>query len=110
MGKRESKSAQGKDLRDPANAGCAKGLDAGGKICSQCGEQKPTADFYSKGTRLDSCCKECKKGARNARYISKEGEEGAKQIAQIVNLLKEHQSDDIVSFNARLEEFIRCAS
>ena len=39
-----------------------------GRKCTQCGEKKPLKDFYRKGNRHESICKECKKSARNKRY------------------------------------------
>lgn len=41
------------------------------KLCTRCTETKSVADFYKKGSAIDSHCKECKKAARKNQYVSK---------------------------------------
>ncbi len=45
-----------------------------GKICSKCGIQKQCNEFYTKGVRVESKCKECAKRDRVARYKKKKKE------------------------------------
>jgi hypothetical protein len=111
MGKRESKSLLAKDLSDPVNAGCAKDQDVSEKVCSgPCGKRKPITAYYSKGDRVDSRCKECTKTARNERYASAESKENTKQIAQIISVLVNHQTDEVACFNKKFENFLRSVS
>ncbi len=36
-------------------------------VCTACGLLKPVTDYYSKGTRRDSACKECQKARKRQR-------------------------------------------
>ncbi len=38
------------------------------KICTSCRQKKPEADFYKKGNRRDTKCKECARNKRKRRY------------------------------------------
>lgn len=38
------------------------------RSCTKCGKRKKLNEFYTKGKRVDSWCKECRKKARTARY------------------------------------------
>jgi hypothetical protein len=44
------------------------------KPCSSCEQQKPLSEFYSKGNRTDSVCKNCRRVERRTRYSKSTGE------------------------------------
>ena len=43
---------------------------AGFKECTKCLTLLPAGEFYSKGTRLDSECKKCRRARRRATYLA----------------------------------------
>lgn len=43
------------------------------KTCSLCNESKLPGDFYSKGRRVDSACKQCQKKKKKAKYVVSKG-------------------------------------
>ena len=46
-------------------------MDDGYKACVRCQEHKALGDFYSKGDRVDSRCKDCAKETKRKRYQEK---------------------------------------
>ena len=57
------------------------------KRCTSCGADKSRDEFYSKGSRLDSICKECKKERSRADYRFKLGPRDRGRIEALANTL-----------------------
>jgi hypothetical protein len=57
------------------------------KHCTSCGVEKSLEEFYSKGSRLDSQCKECKKERSRADYRFKLGPRDKERLALLADTL-----------------------
>lgn len=62
-----------------------------GRVCTSCALTKGSGDFYRKGDRLDSNCKECKRGSRRKRYISNNDKATFGRLIRIVDLVYENE-------------------
>ncbi|MEZ4744008.1 MAG: hypothetical protein R3B45_16430 [Bdellovibrionota bacterium] len=59
-------------------------LSMKGRICSKCNKQKELTEFYTKGDRIDSRCKECAKKLRVKRYKKRKKEKARRKGARRV--------------------------
>ena len=57
------------------------------KRCTSCVAEKSHDEFYSKGSRLDSICKECKKERSRADYRFKLSSRDRERLATLANTL-----------------------
>ena len=57
------------------------------KRCTSCGTEKSHGEFYSKGSRLDSVCKECKKERSRADYRFKLGPRDRERFVAVAKTL-----------------------
>ena len=55
------------------------------KTCTKCGAVKQQTDFYKKGERLESICKECKKQKRRLDYRLTLTEKDKRRWAKVMN-------------------------
>lgn len=79
------------------------------KRCSQCSRIRDRADFYKKGERLDSCCKDCKRNKRNLRY--KKDKKTTTTIDRIYEPETEHANYKTANtFNANFKPEINAVS
>lgn len=61
------------------------------KICTTCLAEKPSTEFYRKGSQLDSKCKECKRAARRATYVSQKNDDSFSRVKQLLDVFNEAQ-------------------
>lgn len=57
------------------------------KNCTRCCAEKSSDEFYSKGNRLDSICKDCKKEKSREDYRFKLGPRDRERVATLANVL-----------------------
>lgn len=76
------------------------------KKCSKCLVEFSTTEFYSKGNRLDSWCKSCKKSERKSTYVSQKEVQAFDGLVQIGNIVYESEVNRLMEMNERLEKMI----
>lgn len=59
------------------------------KQCSKCLDDLPLDSFYSKGIRLDSVCKKCKKEKSRTSYLARKKQDDLKNLSSFANLICE---------------------
>lgn len=57
------------------------------KRCTRCGATKPPTEFYKKGDRLESFCKDCKREKRRLDYRFKLTEKDKRRWAKVMNMV-----------------------
>ena len=80
------------------------------KTCTKCLQSKSTSDFYSKGDRLESICKECKKKKSRSRHsskVDKEGVEVVNRLKQVSEIVYEQEMTTLKLCNKRLLEILK---
>ena len=80
------------------------------KRCTSCSVEKPHEEFYSKGSRLDSICKDCKKERSRTDYRFKFGPRDKERFASLVNALLDFHLDRQRQVIAELDALIGRAS
>lgn len=73
-------------------------------VCTICGQEKPAAAYYSKGTRKDGACKECRKRQRRSRYRSAGINE--KRLPHVTRAKVEPLCEEQVTLSAIAELFL----
>lgn len=59
------------------------------KRCTTCLQELPITEFYSKGKRRDSVCKECKKQKSKNTYVSRKKTTPLKVLNRFIDLMTE---------------------
>lgn len=70
----------------------------------------PLEHFYSKGTRLDSRCKDCVNRKKRAAYSQRSGGEVAQRLKAIASFFIHHETMELQGFNEKLKNVIRAKS
>lgn len=65
--------------------------------CSNCNTEKSQDDFYLKGKRIDSACKECRRNQRNARYQVQTQRPSSDDLVVSSDVAKSHPSPSNVA-------------
>lgn len=86
----------------------ASGTSPPSKTCSACGKTKPTKDYYSKGTRIDSSCKDCQKQKKKTKYVANKGQDVVAGLTAIFEITSQGLGRQIRSEIEKLNEVIRC--
>lgn len=76
------------------------------KICSKCLVKKSKADYYSKGNRIDSRCKECVKSIKKTKYISKQEQFNFSSLMDFFKLVHTIEIQQLNRANSKLQEVI----
>jgi len=79
------------------------------KDCTKCLVSKNKNQFYFKGSRIDSWCKECRKIKRRASYIVGKNELNKADLKRLKSFVKELITQEINSLNKlslEISEFI----
>lgn len=76
------------------------------KSCSQCKKTKFVSEYYLKGDRIDSICKECKKAARNKSYVSKSSADVFDTCAKLFDCYFEVELKSLNKIADRLEALL----
>ncbi len=82
--------------------------NAKGKICSACQEHKSLSDYYSKGGRADSACKECQKRKKKTKYVATKNHDVVAGLSNIINLSTTGLIQLMKAETERLEKVIAC--
>lgn len=61
------------------------------KICSQCNRTLPVTEFYKKGDRIDSSCRDCVKVKKQMRYVPKEMEFSAENMIKLFDVVHDYE-------------------
>ncbi len=77
------------------------------KICTKCLVALPIDQFYSKGNRIDSRCKECVKSTKKTKYVSAEESLRVNSLFQFFELITEIEITVINQQIQRLDEEIK---
>lgn len=79
------------------------------KVCTKCLVEKDTLEFYRKGNRIDSWCKECKKKKRRAKYLvglNELNKQDFNRLKLFVKLMTSRQAQGLESINKELRNII----
>lgn len=91
-------------------------VNALSKKCTTGGDEFPLDGFYSKGDRLDSACKSCKRSKRKATYVVQKSKQTSKRaqdvlgrITKCFDIIYQAEHRGLDGYNYRLTEMIeRC--
>jgi hypothetical protein len=61
------------------------------KICTQCDSSLPITEFYKKGDRIDSACRNCVKIKKQMRYVHKEMEFSAENMMRLFDVVHDYE-------------------
>ena len=76
------------------------------KKCTMCLVDLSLDNFYSKGNRLDSACKECVKSNKKAKYVSREIELNVDRLKKIFDIIVAIEIKTINTQISKLDEVI----
>lgn len=74
------------------------------KSCATCLAVLPYSEFYSKGNRIDSACKKCKKLKSKATYLRKRNVSSAAGIMGFIDIMAELQLKQVKTLRQRIRE------
>jgi hypothetical protein len=77
------------------------------KKCSKCVVVLPINQFYSKGKRLDSICKKCKKTRERTSYEVRKKRDDLKNLFSFASLICELEIKKTESAIRRLDKILR---
>ncbi len=77
------------------------------KICTKCLVEKSSNDFYSKGNRLDSICKECKRSNRKAKYVSKKQCDEFNSLTAFFEIIFDSEIEELKRLNQNCDRILR---
>lgn len=76
------------------------------RVCTSCNKSLPNSQFYKKGDRLESVCKECKKKKRKATYVAKRNIDDSKPIISLVMMMLDSELASLTSYDNQLNLLI----
>lgn len=79
-----------------------------GKTCSACGISKPVTEFYSKGNRTDSACKDCQTQKKRAKYLANKNQDAVAGLKAVLGITTQGLGKRIRSEIEKLDEVILC--
>jgi hypothetical protein len=77
------------------------------KRCTTCLQEFPASNFYSKGNRRDSICKDCKKKKAKATYVRERKSTPIKELNRFMTLVKEVEMEILNEFENELVSLIK---
>lgn len=77
------------------------------KQCSTCLQCLPLTSFYSKGNRIDTCCKACSKARKRSTYVPKNQKYNTERIKLAFDVLIEFEMNELEVLNTRIKETIK---
>ena len=77
------------------------------KNCTRCSHRLPQSAFYTKGSRLDSICKKCKKEMARSTYLTRKHRDSYNNLVKFVGLMCELECRRIDRTCAYLDQIIR---
>lgn len=78
------------------------------RTCTKCLVTKTIHAFYSKGSRIDSRCKECVKSIKKTKYVAQEQRMQTDSLFKFFELITELEVSALKIQTLRLDEEIRC--
>lgn len=86
-----------------------RGRDNYGELrrCTKCSDRLPRQAFYSKGSRLDSVCKECKKKLSRTSYVARKNRDSLSNLQKFVSLACDLETTRISNSCDYLAQIIR---
>ena len=76
------------------------------KICTQCRAEKPATEFYRKGDRLESSCKECKRAKKREDYRLNLNVKGKQRLCDVLGLVTGYRIAQIEATLSDVESLI----
>jgi hypothetical protein len=76
------------------------------KKCTQCQKSLELSRFYSKGNRLDSVCKDCKKIKRRATYVVRRNIDELQRIMEVVNIMLDSTDSELSKIENKLDKVL----
>lgn len=77
------------------------------RTCTKCLADKSIDDFYSKGNRTDSRCKECVKSTKKSKYVAQEQRMRIDSLYKFFELVTELEISALRRQTSRLDEEIK---
>lgn len=74
--------------------------------CTTCLQELPLTEFYSKGKRRDSTCKECKKKKARTTYVRAKKTTPLKVLNRFIDLMTEIELEMVRDLNNQITEVI----
>lgn len=76
------------------------------KQCTKCLARKPSKDFYSKGKRRSSKCKQCEKEEKKTNYVARKNCMDVTTLKRMFDIIYCHQILQVQSEIEKLDEVI----
>ncbi len=76
------------------------------KTCSKCFRELHLDQFYSKGNRIDSCCKACKKAQVRSTYVARKHPINLRKLQEFVTMACELEMKRLDQIINQLDEII----
>jgi hypothetical protein len=78
--------------------------------CTKCLSLKDVNDFYSKGNRIASECKQCKKSIKKAKYVAKASHSQCASVNKVIDVFCELQNVQYENYLQKLKQIIEQSS
>lgn len=79
------------------------------KQCTKCLVHSPLSEFYSKGKRLDSECKKCRRLRRRTTYVSQNARSSLARVRSVIDLSVSWEIERLRALREETQRIIRCA-
>jgi len=76
------------------------------KKCTTCLKLLPISNFYKKGNRHESVCKECKKKKRSATYVTKRNSKKLESIIALVEVMIESDLEHLSKLENKIDKIL----
>lgn len=76
------------------------------KSCTSCLKVKNLKDFYKKGSRYESICKECKKKKKRTTYVSRRKTDDFDRMMKIFNLMLDSEEAELKRIENEIDQIL----
>ncbi len=76
------------------------------KRCTTCLVSKKITEFYKKGNRIESTCKECKKDKRRTTYVSKKDTDDFDRLFRLFNLVLDLEKSSLDKLESDIDRVL----
>ena len=83
--------------------------EAATKQCTKCLADLSPCEFYSKGNRLDSECKKCRRLRRRTTYVSQNARSSLARVRSVIDLSIGWEIERLRALREETQRIIRCA-
>lgn len=80
------------------------------KQCTKCLAYLSPSEFYSKGNRLDSECKKCRRLRRRTTYVSQNARSSLARVRSVIDRSVSWEIERLRALREETQRIIRCAA